>query len=148
MTNKERFLDLCKQVKREGFDELLNWLENKTDFFIAPASTKFHGNYAGGLLEHSLNVYDELVALMDVYKLDVKSETLTIITLFHDLCKANFYKKGFRNVKDDDGKWIQKEVYEVDDQHPFGYHADKSIILLQRFVKLTDEEIYAIRAHI
>jgi hypothetical protein len=56
------------------------------------------------------------------------------------------YKKGFRNVKED-GQWVQKEIYETDEKFPCGDHADKSVILVQQFLKLTTEEILAIRAH-
>lgn len=92
---KERFLDLFRNcIQREGTDELLNWLQS-SDFLSAPASTKYHGSYEGGLVEHSLNVYDCLVkeiesaGLTDTYT----DETVAIVSLLHDICKANFYKK-------------------------------------------------------
>lgn len=146
MTNKERFIEIVKStIKRDGIDNLLSWLEN-SDFFVAPASTKFHGAYEGGLLEHTLNVYDEAVELADYYQINTSEESLAISTLFHDLCKVNVYKKTIRNVKEN-GLWTEKQVYEFDEQLPFGYHADKSIILLQSFIRLKADEIYAIRAH-
>lgn len=147
MTNKEEFLELCKcNISRDGIKDLLAWLE-KSDFYSAPASTKYHGCNEGGLLEHSLNVYRALWDLVALYKLDVDVETLTIVSLFHDLCKVNFYKKATRNVKDEHGKWIEKTVYEIDEKFPCGEHADKSIILIQQYMKLTPNEILAIRTH-
>ncbi len=87
MTNKERFLELCSKVKREGIEDLVKWLE-ASDFFYAPASTRFHGSYAGGLLEHSLNVYDELVRLLAAYpEVKTSEETAIIISIFHDLSR-------------------------------------------------------------
>ena len=142
---KERFLAVYKEtVTREGSDSLLDWL------FVAPASTRYHGCYEGGLLQHSLNVYDclkigiEAAGLQGTYS----EETIAIVSLMHDLCKVNYYKKGFRNVKDEEtGQWYKKEVYEVDEKFPCGEHADKSIIILQNFIRLEPEEILAIRAH-
>lgn len=146
-SNKELFLSICRnKVKREGIDELLMWLE-KTDFFTAPASTKFHGNYDGGLCEHSLFVYKTLQDITSLISEDISEESIAIAALFHDLCKVNFYKKGFRNVKDEDsGQWIRKEIYEIDDQLPLG-HGEKSCLLIQRFMKLTVDEVLAIRYH-
>lgn len=147
---KDRFMEIYKSsVSREGASDFLEWLES-TDFFVAPASTRFHGNHEGGLLQHSLNVYDCLneevanAGLQEVYS----AETIAIASLLHDICKVNFYKKGFRNAKDEEtGQWYKKEVYEIDEKFPCGDHADKSIIILQNFMRLTAEEILAIRAH-
>ena len=144
---KERFLSLYKQyITREGADELFSWLIS-SDFFDAPASTRYHGSYPGGLLQHSLNVYD---CLMEEIKLSNMSdtyseETAAIVSLLHDVCKVNFYKKGKRNVKEN-GQWVAKEIFEIDEKFPCG-HGEKSVIILQSFLKLSAEEIYAIRAH-
>jgi len=147
---KDRFLEIYKElVTREGADKFLDWLL-ESDFFTAPASTKYHGCYEGGLLEHSLNVYDclkknvESAGLQGTYS----PATVAVVSLLHDICKVNYYKKGFRNVKDDEtGQWYKKEVYEVDEKFPCGEHADKSIIIIQNFMHLEPEEILAIRAH-
>lgn len=147
---KGRFLNICESdIKREGINDLLKWLSD-SDFFVAPASTRFHGSHEGGLLQHSLNVYDclkrniEQAGLQDTYS----AETIAISALLHDVCKANFYRKGYRNVKDDQsGRWYKKEVYEIDEKFPCGEHADKSIIIIQNFMRLEPEEILAIRAH-
>lgn len=147
---KAQFLAIYNEnIQRDGADDLLKWL-SESDFFVAPASTRFHGSHEGGLLEHSLNVYHclkEIVqqaGLQDTYS----PETIAISALLHDVCKVNFYKKGFRNAKDEEsGQWYKKEVYEIDEKFPCGEHADKSIIIIQNFIYLEPEEILAIRAH-
>lgn len=130
LTHKERFIGLCREhIHREGINELLEWLES-SDFYTAPASTRFHGNYTGGLCEHSLNVFDQLAKLNEVYNTGVSMETIAIIALFHDVCKVNYYKLGTRNVKNDLGQWVTKDVWEVDEKVPLG-HGEKSCMLLQ-----------------
>lgn len=104
MTNKEKFLEICSCINRQGIAELLDWLE-KSDFYYAPASMKFHGSYAGGLLEHSLNVYRELKHLLGAYQIPCTDETAAIIALFHDLCKVNLYSTERRNRKNANGQW-------------------------------------------
>lgn len=147
MTNKERFLDLCSQVKREGIEDLLAWLET-TDFFEAPASTRYHGSYAGGLLEHSLNVYDELKRLLKAYpEVQCSEETAIILSLFHDLCKSGCYTIEKRNKKTDEGKWIVVDTYVFNEQFSYGGHGSKSVYLLMKYIKLTDEEAVAINCH-
>ena len=102
---KQKFLELAKEnIKREGIDKLLDYLQ-KTDFFDAPASTKFHSVYEGGLCVHSLNVYNRFIKkLTSEYGEDwqrvISLESATIISLFHDICKVDYYKKDFRNVKE------------------------------------------------
>lgn len=147
MTYKEQFLDECSaHIKREGIEQLLDWLENKSDFFTAPASTKFHGNYEGGLCEHSLNVFRELRRFNDIYDLHYPIESLAVVGLFHDICKANFYKRGTKNVKDESGNWVVVDTWEIDDRLPLG-HGEKSCIILQRYISLTIDEVLAIRWH-
>lgn len=146
----ERFKEIyCESVTREGASDFMDWLES-TDFFTAPASTRFHGNYEGGLLQHSLNVYDCLKEEITNAGLleDYTDESITLVSLLHDICKVNFYKKGYRNAKDEEtGQWYKKEVYEIDEKFPCGDHADKSIIIIQNFMRLKADEILAIRAH-
>ncbi len=147
MTDKEQFLSICREnIHRDGIDALLSWLE-KSDFFVAPASTRFHGNYEGGLCEHSLNVYREAKKLNDIYSLGFSEETLAICGLFHDVCKTNLYKKGSRNVKDETtGAWEKREVWEIDEKIPLG-HGEKSCLILQWYIKLNIDELLAIRWH-
>ena len=139
---KEEYIELLKITNRNGIDKLIQWLE-QTDFFTAPASTKYHLSKKGGLLEHSLNVYDELV---NEYGVSDSISSLIIVALLHDICKANFYSISERNVKKVDGKWIKEPYYTVEDQFPVG-HGEKSVMIIQKFIKLTDEEIAAIRWH-
>ena len=124
---------------------LSHWLDNKTDFFSAPASTRFHGACEGGLCMHSLNVYH---ALHDTFFTEGDSEeSFAICALLHDLCKANYYKRGTRNVKNDvTGQWEKVPSYSVEDLFPYG-HGEKSVFLIERFMKLKVEEAVAIRWH-
>lgn len=150
MENKERFIELLRSTNREGIEELISWLET-TDFYKAPASTRFHGNYEGGLLEHSLNVYDELSKdvskLMDkTDEIKFNSDTVTLVALLHDLCKTNIYKIDYRNTKDKFGNWIKVPYYTIEDNEPYG-HGEKSVMLASQFIKLTLEEMYSIRWH-
>lgn len=142
---KDRFLEIFRnQVTRRGADKLLEWLES-TDFFIAPASTRFHAAYEGGLLEHSLNVYNVLIAKH--YDPDKDNlESFTIASLLHDICKAGFYTTEYRNRKNDRGEWEKVPVYAIDDKFPYG-HGEKSVFLIERFMRLKNEEAVAIRWH-
>ena len=139
------FVTLLESTKRPGIKELIKWLDN-SDFKVAPASTRYHGNYEGGLIEHSLNVYYELIRQKDLINLlNIPQDTLIIASLLHDLCKVNYYKEDIRNVKKN-GTWVPEPYYTVDDLFPIG-HAEKSVIVAQEFIKLTDVEIAMIRGH-
>ena len=142
---KEEFLTLFReQVTRRGADRLLEWLLT-TDFFEAPASTRFHAAYAGGLLEHSLNVYHVLMKKHYDPQTD-NLESCTLCALLHDLCKAGFYDVEMRNRKNEAGVWEKVPVYVVNDRFPYG-HGEKSVFLIERFLKLNTEEAVAIRWH-
>ena len=168
--NIERFENLMASFERNGKEELLNYIRNKTDFFIAPASTQFHLSCEGGLLQHSLNVYDCLIAKRSspvwekVFE-KVPEESLIIMSLLHDLCKVNYYIKGTKNQKtydpekvsavekwhrkqDDMGEFIWETVltYQVKDTLPLG-HGEKSVMMINGFMKLDIQEIFAIRWH-
>ena len=144
----EKFESLLQSTEREGVDKLIKYIKT-TDFYTAPASTRFHSSYEGGLLQHSINVYEMLKAKSktDTWKDIVKDEsTIIIVSLLHDLCKANYYTVEMRNKKNEQGKWEQVPFYTVDDQSPYG-HGEKSVMMLMEFIKLTAEEKYAIRWH-
>lgn len=155
MSYKEKFIEIYNaKIKRQGAKELLAWLE-KTDFFTAPASTKYHGSIEEGLVMHSLNVYEMFhegvlnrakrysgVDTLD----DAEEEKVAICALLHDLCKVNFYQKAYRNQKDNDGNWHKVAYYTIDNQFCYG-HGEKSVWLIQRFMKLTTEESVIIRWH-
>ena len=154
MTSKERFVDIFQtKVKREGADKLLDYLLSpQSDFFVAPANARFHGSYAGGLVDHSLNVYDCLVDYLsrprvkELYGLLPSEESVAIAALLHDLCKINCYKPGTRNVKDENGKWQTVPTYTFDDPLPYG-HGEKSVYIANGYIRLTREEAMAIRWH-
>ena len=153
MTPKERFIEIYNQnIKREGADKLLDYLLNSSDFFTAPASARFHSSYEGGLVEHSLNVYDCLLSYLnaprtcDIIKTSYTDESIAIVSLLHDLCKVGVYKKGFRNVKDEKGAWQRVDTFEYDDQLPYG-HGEKSVYIISGYMRLTREEAFAIRYH-
>ncbi len=145
--NKLAFLELAKNnIKREGIEDLLKWLET-TDFFEAPASTKFHSAEAGGLCFHSINVYNRLLKLSieEFGEENINLESITIIALFHDICKCCYYKTEMRNVKEN-GVWVQKPYYAIDDQLPYG-HGEKSVYMINGYLRLTREEALAINWH-
>ncbi len=144
---KEEFIELLKSTKRENIDKLIEFIE-KTDFFKAPASTRFHGNYEGGLLEHSMKVYEILKHKVknSVISMDVKDESLIVIALLHDICKVNYYKVDYRNAKNEFGEWEKVPYYTVEDTIPYG-HGEKSVMMISEYIKLTVEEKYCIRWH-
>lgn len=154
MTDKEQFLKIyTENIKREGADKLLDFLENKSDFFTAPASTRYHGAYEGGLMRHSLNVYECLVAYLERervkerYKLNVSDETAAVVSLLHDVCKVNFYTVSMRNQKNDaTGVWEKVPYYTINDQLPYG-HGEKSVYMVSGYIRLSREEAMAIRWH-
>lgn len=134
-------------IKREGIDELLHWL-SLSDFYTAPASTRFHGAYEGGLVEHSLAVYERLKQLCEWYGCDYSSENIAIISLFHDICKVGMYKVAMRNSKNEKtGAWEKVPYYTKDEDFAFGGHGSKSVYLIMYFMQLTPEEATAINCH-
>ena len=158
---KDQFLAIVKKhIRRDGIHELLEWLED-SDFYTAPASTRFHLCREGGLLEHSLNVYRRLVRLCEMEYGEISEElheTVAIIALFHDFTKIDFYKPEWRNVKvyqekgskaDSGGRfdWESKRGYTVDEKFNYGYHGPKSAFLIERFLHLTPEEAVAVSCH-
>ena len=144
---KEEFLALLRKVKREGIEDLINFLE-KSDFFIAPASTRFHGNFEGGLAAHSMQVYEILKHKVEncVMDINISEESIILIGLLHDICKTNFYKVDYRNAKNERGEWEKVPYYAVDDTIPYG-HGEKSVMMITEYMKLTVEEKYCIRWH-
>lgn len=143
---KDRFVRLMSAVDRPGIDKLMDWLE-KSDFYTSPASTKHHGAVEGGLLEHSLGVLDCLMKITETFNVEAPSESKIIVALTHDLCKVNTYKSGTKNVKNEEtGKWDKVPYYFIEDAVPLG-HGEKSVILLQAFIRPTIDEIMALRWH-
>ena len=142
---KEKVKELLNKINRPGMPELMEFLE-KSDYYKAPASTKYHGAYEKGLMEHSYKVYEILKEKVEFHKLEVSEETLIIVTLLHDLCKVNFYKIDYRNAKNAKGEWEKVPYFTIDDTIPYG-HGEKSVMMLTEYIKLTNEEKYAIRWH-
>ena len=151
MTAKERFIEIYNQnITREGADKLLDFLLNGSDFFTAPASTRYHGAHEGGLVEHSLNVYDCLKDMVgrlnERYGIEYSDESVAIAALLHDVCKVNFYKTSYRNVKDETGRWQSVPYYTIEDTLPYG-HGEKSAYIVSAYMRLTRDEAFAIRYH-
>lgn len=171
MDNRIQFESIVKdKIKREGITQLMSYLADKTDFFVAPASSRFHLSVKGGLVQHSLNVYECLMAKRDskIWKPILEKysdETLALISLFHDLCKANMYVEAYKNKKcydkvkvamqpkynikhDAAGDYFWETVpgYEIDEKFPFG-HGEKSVLILNRYVELSGSEMMAVRWH-
>ena len=151
---KAKFIEMLKSTGREGIDKIIEVIEG-LGFFTAPASSKFHLSYDGGLLEHSLNVCEMALELREVVikkNPDLQSslpvESVIISSLLHDVCKSDIYKPIIKKMKNKDGEWVDTKTYDVDHgQHPFG-HGEKSVILLlQNGLKLTNDEALAIRWH-
>lgn len=154
MSGKEEFIEIYREnIHREGSEALLDYLENKSDFFSCPASTRYHGAYAGGLCDHSLNVYHCLTdylareRVQELYGLEVDPESAAIVALLHDLCKVGCYKAGSRNVKNEaTGAWEKVPTFFFEDPLPYG-HGEKSVYIISGFMKLTRQEAMAIRWH-
>lgn len=148
--SQELFIQIYNDyIHRDGAENLLDWLIT-TDFFTAPASSKFHSAYEGGLCQHSINVFNRYVKLLTMeygedFDKKISMESVAIIALLHDLCKVNFYKTEMRNVKVD-GQWVQQPYYTIEDMLPYG-HGEKSVYIASGFMKLTREEAMAINWH-
>ncbi len=147
---QEKFVEIYSTyIKRDGAENLLDWLIT-TDFFTAPASSKFHSAYEGGLCAHSLNVFERYKRLLEMeygkdFEKRISMESVAIISLLHDLCKVNFYRVDYRNVKVD-GQWTQQPYYTIEDTLPYG-HGEKSVYIISGFMRLTREEAMAINWH-
>ena len=147
MDSKTRFIELCSGIRREGVDELMAWLD-RSGFYTAPASTRFHGAYEGGLCEHSVNVYNEFKRLQSVYpEIQCDEESARIITLWHDLCKVSSYVTEQRNRKNEQGQWEKYDAYAFKEKFCYGGHGSKSVFIVQSFIKLKPEEAVAINCH-
>lgn len=169
LTCREIVEKLLTKVNRGGIDKLLNFLSSH-DYYTAPASTRFHGNYEGGLAEHSINVCALFIRENDMNNLGLSDETLIVSSLLHDLCKVDFYTTEIKNVKtyltpenrkdyatygvkrenvcgvEKEFAWVPTPAYSVNDQMPYG-HGEKSVYMAMGFIKLTREEVFLIRWH-
>ena len=153
-TKKDEFIRIYKEnITRPGSEKLLNYLlSEQSDFFTAPSSTRYHGSYEGGLLEHSVNVYECLKDYLsrprtaELYGMEYSDETVALVSLLHDVCKMNFYTVDYRNAKNAQGVWEKVPYYTINDTLPYG-HGEKSVYIVSGFMRLTREEAFAIRYH-
>lgn len=144
---KNKFISIYNEhIKREGADKLLEWVLN-SDFTTAPASTRFHGSYENGLIEHSVAVYEQLNKLNALYSITDSAETIAIVSLLHDLCKIGCYKVDYRNNKNENGVWEKVPYYAFEEKFAYGGHGAKSVFIIERFMRLTPEEAISIHNH-
>ena len=162
--NKDTFINLVSSIERYGanIDGLINWLTS-SDFFVAPASHKYHGSYKGGLCQHSLNVYNNLKRLVADFGMEsiIDEDTCKIVALLHDLSKVNFYKVDYRNKKvysekgskkDELGRfdWVSEKCYgylEDNERFLYGNHETTSEYYIRSFIPLNHFESVAIIHH-
>jgi len=154
LAKKDEFVAIYnKNIKRNGSERLLDYLlSEQSDFFTAPSSSRFHGSYAGGLVQHSINVYNCLKDYLSrestksLYGMNYSDETIAVVSLLHDLCKVNFYEVDYRNAKNSKGQWEKVPYYKINDKLPYG-HGEKSVYIVSGFMRLSREEAFAIRYH-
>ena len=140
---KEEYIALLRSTERDGIENLINYLENKSDFFTAPAASKFHNNFEGGLCEHSLNVYKNFKSLIELKQVELDEESVIITSLLHDLCKCNYYIKEERNRKVD-GVWETYLQWTTNKSPSLPLpHASRSIKMIKSYIplKFTEELI-------
>lgn len=145
---KEMILDLLRSTERDGIDKLADYLSDSTDFFTAPASTRFHNNFSGGLPQHCLNVYENFKSLLEIKGVEMSEDSIIICALLHDLCKCNTYVVETRNRKNEQGQWEKYNIWatnkDVDIPLP---HSSRSIAIIRKFIKLSIKEELTIFYH-
>jgi len=145
---KEMILDLLRSTERDGIDKLADYLSDSTDFFTAPASTRFHNNFSGGLAQHCLNVYENFKSLLEIKGVEMSEDSIIICALLHDLCKCNTYVVETRNRKNEQGQWEKYNIWatnkDVDIPLP---HSSRSIAIIRKFIKLSIKEELTIFYH-
>lgn len=145
---KEMILDLLRSTERDGIDKLADYLSDSTDFFTAPASTRFHNNFSGGLAQHCLNVYENFKSLLEIKGIEMSEDSIIICALLHDLCKCNTYMVETRNRKNEQGQWEKYNIWatnkDVDIPLP---HSSRSIAIIRKFIKLSIKEELTIFYH-
>jgi hypothetical protein len=151
---REEFVSIyTNNIKRNGSERLLEYLlSEQSDFFTAPSSSRYHGSFEGGLVQHSINVYNCLRDYLSrentktLYHMNYSDETIAIVALLHDVCKINFYDVDYRNTKNEMGQWVKVPYYKINDRLPYG-HGEKSVYIVSGFMRLSREEAFAIRYH-
>lgn len=147
---KSDFISACTKFitspkRQAGLKRLLEWLDTK-DFYTAPASTRYHGAYPGGLVEHSLDVLEFALKFAPFCEAELSEESIAVAALFHDLCKVSFYKLDKRRQKVGN-EWKEVEYYTIDEAMNFGGHGSKSVYLISPFIVLKPDEAAAINCH-
>ena len=130
--NKDAIITLLRYTQRENIEALIEYLRN-SDYFHAPASTKYHLNFPGGLAMHSISVYKTLRRLCSEFDIDIPEESIIIACLLHDVCKIGAYKP-------------QGDSYSYNRNQPPG-HGDLSVSRILNYIELTDQERLMIRWH-
>ncbi len=152
---KNEYISLLRSTNRPGIENVIKYLTENSDMFLCPSSTHFHGNHPGGLLFHSLNclkaarkIHKELLSIsLPEKQINITDDSLIICCLLHDMCKVNFYKESSKMYKDESGGWHRYMTYEISDKFPIG-HGEKSCIeILALGLKLSAQELCAIRWH-
>ena len=145
LKNQEIIESYLSATNLPNIDKLLAWL-NATDFYTAPASCKYHLCCDGGLAQHSLNVFNALFDFAFHGIIDYETEPIALAALLHDVCKIHMYEKCFKWRKNDNNEWEQYETYTINERFAYG-HGEKSVYLVEQFVKLPYDVAQAIRAH-
>lgn len=131
--NRNKIISELQLTKREGIDNLIEHLD-EIGFFVGPSSTKYHQAYVGGNAEHSIQVFNALDEMNYKLCLGISQDSIIITALLHDVCKAD----GYIQNKDATFRW--NENAEVG-------HAKKSLRIISKFIKLSEEEENAILYH-
>lgn len=145
-----RYINLLRSTQVPGIEDLINYLNSSSsDWFTAPASSRYHGAYAGGLVDHCLAVYDELERIAAAYssKVTIEPKSRILVSLLHDLCKVNTYKPTEKSRKNMFGQWEKYQSWNHDESYKFGGHGSKSVYIAQQYIKLNPVEAAAINCH-
>lgn len=138
-SKQQRAVDCAFYMKMEGIDKLLKKPFPIDQFVNGPASANYHGNYSGGLFEHSLTVGKQLSRLTASLNLKWdRPESPAIVGLFHDICKMNVYKRK---------PMSPTESWEYIPDNVLDGHGEKSVMMIQEYIDLTEEELLCIRWH-
>lgn len=147
-TPRERFINLLRTTCVPGIEDLITYLDN-SDWFRAPASSKYHGAYEGGLVDHCLAVYDELEKIAKAYEgaITTRPASRILVALLHDLCKINTYKPVEKSRKNAAGYWEKYMGWDHTEDYKFGGHGSKSVYIAMCYIKLSPDEAAAINCH-
>ena len=149
ITPQEFIENLLRGTNRDGIEELLEFMKEQ-GFYTAPASTKFHGAYEGALAEHSINVYNNAVAIAKSLSFEWfvdNADSIGIVSLLHDLGKAGQYGKPYYIENILKSGRSNAQPYKTNDDLLFIPHEVASVVEASRFIRLTEDEQRAILWH-